>query len=123
MPPPLGLLTILCGVWFLLGMPIVTAAFGWEYCRRGKMNATGLVVAVVMLVVFYVSAGLIWTLASADWHLSFLATLEASVNAEKYGHAVEHRAETMVVWLLIFSTFMALVAGGAAAVVHARIKQ
>jgi hypothetical protein len=122
MAPLLGLLTILCGLWFLLGMPTVVTAFGCEYRRSRKMN-TGFVVSVVMLVVFYMSAALIWRLGSADWRLSFTTTLEASVNAEKYGHAIEHTAETMIVWLLMFSTIAALIAGATTAVVHAAIRR
>ena len=80
---------------------------------------TGSVVPVVMLVVFSFIAGLIWRFGSADWHLSFPTTLAASVNAEQYGHAIEHRAETIIVWLLLFSTCAALVAGATTAVVRA----
>src|SRR5262245_25312223 len=72
---------------------------------------TSLVIAVVMLDVFYISAGLIWTVVSAKWDLSFLKTLEASVNSAKYGHSVEHRAETIVAWLLMLSTLAALGSG------------
>jgi hypothetical protein len=103
-------------------MPILAAGFAWEYRRSRKANS-GLIIAVVMLVVFYISAGLIWTVVSANWGLSFLTTLEASVNSEKYGHPVEHRAETMVAWLLLLSTFAALVAGAVAAVVDAEIRR
>jgi hypothetical protein len=66
---------------------------------------------VVMLVAFYASAGLIWWMGTRDWDLSFLTTLEASVDSEKYGHPIEHRAERMVVWLLLESTFLAVIAG------------
>ena len=122
MAPLFGLLSILCGLWFVLGMPIMAAVFAVEYRRSGKMN-TGLVVVVVMLVGFYIIAGLIWRLGSTDWHLSFLTTLEASVNSEEYGHAVEHRAETMVAWLLMLSTLTALFAGAAAAQIYRGIRR
>ncbi len=50
--------------------------------------------------------------------------LEASINAEKYGHPVESRAERIVAWLLIYSTFTAAVAGVVtAAVTHSWIKR
>lgn len=110
MAPLLGMMSLLCGLFFLFGMPVIAAFFAWEYRRLGKLP-TGFLVSVVMIVVFYASAGLIWHLGTTDWNLSFLTTLEASVDAEKYGHPVEHRAETMVVWLLIYSTFTAVVAG------------
>jgi hypothetical protein len=121
MAPLLGLLSIVCGLWFLFGMPIVVSAFAWEH-RRGGAN-TRFVIALVMLLVFYISAGMIWRLGTANWSLSFIETLAASVNSEKYGHPLEHRAETMVVWLLMFSTSTALVAGAVTAVVHAGIRQ
>jgi len=110
MAPLIGLLALVCGLWFLLGMPAVAAAFAWEHRRNGGKRR-GLLVAVVMLVVFHVSAILIWRMGTADWNLSFPATLEASVNSEKYGHPVEHRAEVMVVWLLLYSALAAAAAG------------
>jgi len=94
-----------------------------ETSDQGRKTRTSLVIASVMLVVFCVSAGLIWTVVSADWGLSFLTTLEASVNSAKYGHPVEHRAETIVAWLLMLSTFAALVAGAVAAAVDAKIRR
>jgi len=64
-----------------------------------------------MLVAFYTSAAVIWKLGTADWSLSFLTTLDASVNAAKYGHPVEHRAEVRIVWLLLASTLVAATVG------------
>ena len=123
MAPLLGLISLLCGFWFLFVMPVIAAAFAWED-RRSRKLSTILLVAVVMLVTFYISAGLIWRLGTADWNLSFLTTLEASANAEKYGHPVESRAERMVAWLLIYSTFIAAVAGVVtAAVRHSWVKR
>ena len=122
MGPLFGLLSILAGIWFLLGMPFIAGNCAWAY-HRGRKTHTCLVVAVVMVVVFYISAGLIWTVVSADWNLSFLTTLEASVNSTKYGHPVEHRAETILVWLLMLSTFAALVSGAVAAVVDAEVRR
>ncbi len=119
----LGLISFLCGLWFLWVMPVIVAALAWEN-RRSRKLSPGLLVAVVMLFGFYISAGLIWSLGAADWNLSFLMTLEASVNAEKYGHPVESRAERIVVWLLIYSTFTAVVAGVVTAVVrHSWVKR
>jgi hypothetical protein len=122
MPPLLGLLSIICGLWFLLGMPIVVSNFAWK-CHRNRTINTGLVIALAMLFVFYISAGMIWTLDSSPWNLSFMQTLEASVNTEKYGHAAEHRAETMVAWLLMVSTFTALLGGAIATVIQSAISR
>ena len=112
-----GLISLLSGLWFLFGMPVMAAVLAWQD-RRSRKLSTGLLVAVVMLTVFYISAGLIWRLITTDWNLSFLVTLEASVNAEKYGHPVEHRAEVMLVSLLLVSTLTAAVAGAVTAAVR-----
>ena len=118
MAPLIGLLAILSGLFFLLALPVMAAFFAWQD-RRSRKLSTGLLVAVAMLVVFYFSAGLIWRLFTTDWSLSFLATLEASANAAKYGHPVEHRAENMVVAVLLLSTATAVAAGVlTAAVAH-----
>ena len=122
MAPVLGLLSILCGLWFVLGMPAIAAVLAWK-CRRGRKMHMALIVSLVMLAIFYLSAGLIWRLGTADWSLSFLATLEASVNSVKYGHAAEHRAERMVVWLLTYSTLLAVAAGATAAAGYAKIRR
>jgi len=110
MAPFLGLVSLLCACFFLVALPVMVAVFAWQD-RRVKKLSTGFLTAVVMLVVFFTSAVLLWSLGTADWKLSFPTTLEASVNAEKYGHAIESRAERIVVWLLIYSTMAAGLAG------------
>jgi hypothetical protein len=123
MAPLIGLLCLLSGIWFLFGMPVLTAVSAWEYYQKRK-SPTGFLVAVVMLIVFYISAGLIWMLITPDWNLSFLTTFEASVNSEKYGHPIEHRAEVMLCWLLIVSTLTSVAAGsGTAAIARAWIRR
>jgi hypothetical protein len=97
-------------------MPVIVAVLAWQD-RRVKRLSAGLLTAVVMLVVFFTSAVLLWSLGTADWKLSFLTTLEASVNAEEYGHPIESRAERIVVWLLIYSTMAAGLAGAVTAAV------
>ncbi len=110
MGPLLGLLSLFCAYWFLVVMPVIAAVFAWQDYRIKKLS-TALLTVIVMIAVYFASAVLIWTLGTADWKLSFLATLEASVNAEKYGAAIESRAERMVIWLLIYSTLAAALAG------------
>jgi hypothetical protein len=113
MAPLLGLVSLLCACFFLVVLPVIVAVLAWQDRRVKKLSA-GLLTAVVMLVVFFTSAVLLWSLGTADWKLSFLTTLEASVNAEKYG-PIESRAERIVVWLLIYSTMAAGLAGAATA--------
>jgi amino acid transporter len=123
MAPLIGMACLLSGLWFLIGMPVVVVVYA-DKCRRTRRLPTGLLVAAVMLIVFYVSAALLWReFARHYWHQSFLTALDASVNAAKYGHEVEHTAEVLVVWLLIVSTFSAVAAGAVTgAVRHLWIK-
>lgn len=111
MAPLIGMACLISGLWFLIGMPVVVAIYGNEY-RRSRKLPTGLLVTAVTLIAFYVTAILLWKeFALHYWHKSFLTALDASVNAEKYGHPVEHTAEVLLVWLLIVSTLSALAAG------------
>ncbi len=123
MAPLIGMACLLSGLWFLIGMPVVLVFYADEFRRTRRLSA-GLLIAVVMLTVFYVSAALLWREFTAHyWHLSFLTALDASVNAARYGHEVEHTAEVLLVWLLIVSTSSAVVAGAVTGVVrHVWIK-
>jgi hypothetical protein len=63
----------------------------------------------------YVAGALfVWTLVPRDWALPFWTTLAAAGNAEKYGHALEHEAEAIVIWIL-FGAVAGSVAGGSLA--------
>ena len=111
MAPLIGMACLLSGLWFLIGMPVVLAIYAYRY-RRTRRLPSGLLVAAVMLIVFYVSATLLWReFAFHYWRQSFLTALDASVNAAKYGHPIEHTAEVLLVWLLIVSTLSAVAAG------------
>lgn len=114
----IGMACLLSGLWFLIGMPVVVAIYAYQ-CGRNRRLTTGLLVAAVMLMVFYVSATLLWReFAAHYWHQSFLTALDASGNAAKYGHPVEHTAEVLLVWLLIVSTLSAVAAGAVTGVVR-----
>jgi hypothetical protein len=54
------------------------------------------------------SAFLVWQLLPAEWNLPFWTTLKATVDAKKYGHAVEHYAEGVAMMM----TFAAVFGGG-----------
>jgi hypothetical protein len=54
---------------------------------------------------------LAWYSVPSEWTLPFQATLEAAVNAAKYGHAIEHSAEH----ILVFVTFACVVGGAVCA--------
>ena len=64
-----------------------------------------------MLYRCYRRRSLVWTLVSRDWALPFSKTLAATVNAEKYGHALEHSAEAIVIWI-VFGAVVGSAAGG-----------
>ena len=64
-----------------------------------------------MLCGYIVGALFVWTLVSRDWALPFWTTLAATVNAEKYGHALEHSAEAIVIWI-VFGAVVGSAAGG-----------
>ncbi len=123
MAPLIGLACLLSGLWFLIGMPVVVGIYAYKFLRSRKLP-TGLLVAAIMLLVFYASGTLLWRqFATHYWHQSFLTALDASGNAAKYGHPVEHAAEVLLVWLVTISTLSAAAAGAVtAAVRHVWIK-
>lgn len=71
-------------------------------------------IPVGMILGYVAGARLVWTLVPRDWELPFWTTLSATVNAEKYGHAVEHSAEGIAIWIA-FGGVVGAIAGGLAA--------
>jgi len=69
------------------------------------------VVPAGMLCGYIAGALFVWTLVPRDWTLPFWTTLAASVNAEKYGHPLEHSAEGIVIWIM-FGAVVGAVLGG-----------
>lgn len=57
----------------------------------------------VMVIAFFIGGVLSWNLIPFHWDMSFWTTLKASVQSEKYGHPVEHKAEGILIWVLFFS--------------------
>lgn len=109
--PLIGLACFFSGLWFLFGMPVVLAVFAWKYFQSRKLP-TGFLVSVVMLIVFFAIAALLWRhFATHYWNLSFLTALHAAGDAARYGHPVEHTAEVLLANLLIISTLSAAAAG------------
>ncbi len=119
----IGLASLLSGLWFLIGMPVVLGIYTYKYLRC-RILPTGLLVAAIMLLVFYASGLLLWRqFATHYWQQSLLTALDASGNAAKYGHPVEHAAEVLLVWLVTISALSATAAGVVtAAVWHVWIK-
>jgi hypothetical protein len=60
----------------------------------------------------YIAGALfVWSLIPREWTLPFWTTLAASVNAEKYGHPVEHYAQGVVIGMM-FGAVVGAVIGG-----------
>jgi hypothetical protein len=105
------------GLYFLFGMPVIIAVLARAYCKSRKLTLN-LLVAVVMLFAFYISATLTWFLITTEWNLSFLTTLKAAGDAKEYGHPIEHAAQGLLASLLTMSTLSAVAAGAVTAAVR-----
>lgn len=62
----------------------------------------------------------VWSLIPREWTLPFWTTLAATVDAEKYGHPVEHYAEGIVIGML-FGGVVGSVIGGFSAHLAGRV--
>ncbi len=76
-----------------------------------------------MLCGYVAGALFVWTLVPRDWTLPFWTTLAATVNAAKYGHAVEHYAEGIVIWIVFGAVVGAVVGGLLAHITGDRLRQ
>ncbi len=109
--PLIGLACLFSGLWFLFGMPIVAIISAWKFFRNRKLS-TGLLVSVVMLIVFFLAAVLLWRYFSAhEWNLPMANAFYAAGDTARYGNPVEDTAEGVLVGLLVLSTFSAVAAG------------
>ena len=109
--PLIGLACLFSGIGFLFGMPVVAAAFAWNYYRSRKLPR-GLLVVIFMLLVFWIAATQLWRYVTAHyWNMSFMTALQAAGDAARFGHLIEHTAEVLVVDIVIFSTLLAFAAG------------
>jgi hypothetical protein len=97
---------LLASFLLLATMPLVALVLLFA-----KIRKRGPWVMVLMAVSFVVGScaggALAWSSVPPDWSLPFGTTMEAAVNAEKYGHAIEHAAEN----ILVFVTFASVVGG------------
>ena len=72
---------------------------------------------VLLLPAAYLAFGTLgWSLRPSAWTMSFWETLAASVNAEKYGHALESQAERVAFYFFTPGTLGCLAAGLGAAI-------
>jgi hypothetical protein len=112
----LGLIQLLLIFSFIVltTMPVAFVVFGCRYLLTGKHGRDVLITG-VFLVGALGGGFVVWQLVPSEWTLPFWRTLKATVDTEKYGHAVEHYAEGVVMMI----TFAALLGGIASAGVAA----
>lgn len=84
--------------------------------RRMTRAAATVLIAVSFALGSYAGGALVWSQVPAEWELPFWTTLEASVDSERYGHAVEHAAEN----ILVFVVVAGVVCGALCAAIMAR---
>ena len=98
---------------FLIGLvAVLSLAFVLSDRRAIRLG-----IAAATLVGYIGGGALMWRLVPSNWRLPFWETLAASVDAEKYGHPVEHYAESVTVMILAGCVAAALVCGVTAAAV------
>ena len=104
------------GSLILIAMtPIVLVLLVVEHLRTRKYRR-GVIVALSLVIGFCGGGVLAWILFSSNWGMPFWTTLEASVNAERYGHMVEHTAENILVGVLVACKCGGVLTGTLAAV-------
>jgi hypothetical protein len=61
----------------------------------------------------YLAGGLlVWSLVPRSWRLSLWETLHAAFDVQKFGHPIEHVAESIVVWQMFAGVIGATLIGG-----------
>jgi hypothetical protein len=104
------LIALLGGMSFIALIPVVllSAVRPW--------NPHKLIIPSMMMIAFFIGGILSWNLIPFHWDMSFWTTLAASVQSEKYGHLVEHKAEGILIWVLFFAVSSGAVTGMVAVV-------
>jgi len=117
------MLIFLAWIVGLIGTLVLTVA-GVMYILVSLVDRRPYPICVVGGIICGYIAGplFIWTLVPRDWPLGFWTTLAATVNAEKYGHTLEHAAEGIVIWMLFAATACAVIGGFAADIVGQRLQ-
>jgi hypothetical protein len=112
----LGLIQLLlvCSFIVLAATPVALVVLGRNYLFTGR-NGRSLPIAGFFILGALASGFVGWQLVPSEWTLSFWTTLEATVDAEKYGHAVEHYAEGVVMMMTLAAVLGGCACAGAAA--------
>jgi hypothetical protein len=107
------LIAVVGGALFVVIVPILLASAAQH--RRTQGARATLVVSSTIVIAFLVGGILSWNLIPFHWDMPFWTTLKASVDSEKYGHPVEHKAEGILIWVLFGSVSSAISAGAVTA--------
>jgi hypothetical protein len=83
--------------------------------RHANRSRAPLTIYATIVTAFLVGGILSWNLIPFHCDMPFWTTIKASVDAETYGHPVEHKAEGILIWVLFGSVLSAMIAGAAAA--------
>lgn len=102
---------LLGGAFFLLVLPVVLTVLTIQFVRTGKRSAV-LLPALITWVGFWLGGLATWTMIAQRWSMTFWQTLAASVDAETYGHPLEHQAESILVFVLFAAVVTALMSWG-----------
>jgi len=104
-------LAILWTFALMAGLPVVLIQQLVEHRRNGRSRVTVLVT--LLIGAGYLVGGTIgWLLRPAQWKMALGETFKVSLNAEKYGHALESQAERV----LMYPWYMAVLCSIAVAV-------
>jgi hypothetical protein len=112
-------------VYFLALFVTILLMAGWlptlaplivEHCRTGG-NRVPILVA-MLIGAGYLAGGVAgWALRPPQWGMPFARTFEAALNAEKYGHALESRAERVLMYPWYMAVLFSILVAVAAALV------
>ena len=108
---------------FLIGFGGTLALVPLLDTRGTHTHRTNLLIGAAIVFGYVVGGTVLWWFVPPDWHMSFWDTLAASVDAETYGHRVEHYAECILVWILCACVAGAVVSGVLAATAARLLKR
>lgn len=104
-------LIALFGTLLVLGaMPVVFGSLVLQY-RQKRDCGRQMLVALAIVAGFFTGGAAAWNLLPIQWDPSFLTTLRMSVDADTYGHELEHQAESILVAVMFCSVVGAVLSG------------
>jgi len=107
----LAILVFLTSVLLVTGLPVMFVWAVVDWLRQRDL--TPLFVLSSVACGFAVGLAVAWSYVVLDqgWHLSFIETVLACFDAERYGAAIEDAAEDYVLFALFFGEIAAILAG------------